>query len=218
MAQEPRKRRVQAARRRALLTPQAIENFFNFSIEPKSRMLFIGSHSPESKDEKESGVDAKMAERVVKGLTTLATINPREEIIVIMNTPGGDMAHGWAIYDAIALCPCPVTIKVLGQAMSMGCVILQAAKKRLIASHANIMIHYGSSKQEGTSDEVERGVKNWREHDLAMMENIFLARIQERHPGFKREELIELLKVDTYMNAQGAVDLGLADEVIGLPS
>jgi ATP-dependent protease ClpP protease subunit len=68
-----------------------------------------------------------------------------------MNNPGGEWYHGMAIYDAIKESPCHCTIKVYGQVMSMGAVILQAADARILMPNTRMMIHYGYSGYNGHS-------------------------------------------------------------------
>ena len=216
MAEQPSEK-TRRAPRRGPLTPSAIENFFNFGIELTSRTLYIGSHVSESNDGAESGVDAKMAEHVSKGLIVCTAADPKAEITIIMNNIGGDITHGWAIYDAITHCPCPTTMQVFGHAMSMGCVVLQAANKRLIAPHANVMIHYGSAILGGSPEEVGLSFRDWK-RNLLKIEDIFFKRIQKQHPDFKRKKLKELMRKDSYMDAREAVALGLADGIIELPS
>lgn len=216
MARQPKKKE-RAAPRRGHITPAAIENFFNFGIELSTRTLYVGSHVSGSLSEAESGVDAKMAEHVTKGLILCAAADREREITIIMNNIGGDLTHGWAIYDAIAHCPCPTTMHIFGYAMSMGCVVLQAANKRLIAPRANIMVHYGSAIFGGSPEEMDAHMKDWK-RNLLKIEDVFFKRMQEKDPQFKREKLKELMKKDSYMDAQEAVDLGLADEIIELPS
>src|SRR5665213_253288 len=76
-------------------------------------------------------VSDESVERFVKNLHVLSSLSD-EKIEVVLNSTGGDVYAGLAMYDAIRICPCPIDIAVLGSAMSMGSVILQAAKVRLM--------------------------------------------------------------------------------------
>lgn len=190
-------------------TRDDVDKFFDYGIDIAHRTIYMGSNSIEDGDD--SGVDAIMAERVIKALHILDQKN--EAITIIMNNPGGDWYHGMGIYDAIKGCQSEVTVKVYGVAMSMGAVILQAADVRQMTPNSRFMIHYGYDSLHGHS----KNVQKWAEESEKLntiMEDIFMAKIQEKHPTFKREQLAEMLDPDTILNAQETVNLGLADEVL----
>lgn len=193
----------------AKFTRDDVDKFFDYGIDMAHRTIYMGSASVE--EDNETGVDAIMAERVIKALHILD--QKQEPITIIMNNPGGDWYHGMGIYDAIKGCQSEVTVKVYGMAMSMGAVILQAADHRQLAPNSRFMIHYGYTTLVGHA----KNVQNWAKEDKkisVLMEDIFIAKIQEKHPLFKREALMEMLDPDTILNAQEAVSLGLADEVL----
>jgi ATP-dependent Clp endopeptidase proteolytic subunit ClpP len=166
--------------------------------------------SVESNDDGDSGVDAIMAERVIKALHLLDQKD--EPITIIMNNPGGDWFHGMAIYDAIKACQSHITIKVYGMAMSMGGVILQAADKRIMMPNAKFMMHYGYMGWDGHSKTFDR----WAAENKRInkeMEQIFLDKMQEVNANFTLKQLEDLLDHDTIYTAQETVNMGLADEV-----
>lgn len=187
-----------------------INRFFEYDVDINTRTVYLGSYGGEGDAE----VDSRMAERAIKALHLLDSQN-RKAITIILNSTGGDVYHGMSVYDAIKACKSKVTIKVMGQAMSMGAVILQAGHKRLIAPNARVMIHYGSMGLEPNHSKI---FKKWADECARLdveMENLLLERIKQTNPRFTRKKLQELCNFDTIMTASEAVQLGLADGIIG---
>ena len=190
-----------------------IDKFFDYGIHQGMRTIYMGSYSVD--DGSESGVDAKMAEAIIKGLYLLDTQTSQGDkpITILMNNPGGDDYHGFAIFDAIKICKNHVTIKVFGYAMSMGSIILQAGDERLMSPNARMMIHYGQFGFEGhTQDYIRWG--NEAKFLNERMENLYLEKIRVKNPKYSLRQLRELLKFDTFIGAEEAVKLGLADDII----
>lgn len=188
-----------------------IDKFFDYEIYVPTRTIFMGS--ADHSEEGESGTDGAMAERMIKALHILDSISD-QPIVILMNNVGGDEYHGMAIYDAIKSCRSKVTIKVFGHAMSMGSIILQAADIRIMAPSARMMIHYGTW---GVHDHSKIAYK-WAEEGKKFdewMENIYLDKIHEKMPEFKRKSLEKWLDHDTFFTASEAVKLGLCDYVLG---
>jgi ATP-dependent Clp protease, protease subunit len=189
-------------------------SWFEHNVDLEHRIVYMGSASSEDSDE--SGVDYKMAENVIKALVSLDMQAPDGDkpITAILNSPGGEEFHGLAIYDAIKSCRNDVTILVYGMAMSMGSWILQAAQKRVLAPNARVMIHYGTWGFVDHPKIAYRWMEEGKKLDR-LMEDTYLTRIQEKHPGFTRKQLQKMLDFDTILNAQEAVELGLADAILG---
>ena len=135
-------------------------------------------------------------------------------ITIILDSDGGDVNLGFSFYDEVLLCNNTVTINVSGVAMSMGSVILQAADKRIINKNSKIMIHRGSLEVEGHFNDVKRAVAENDDMDKRCMD-IYLEKIQEVKPNFKRSQLQKMMDFDTYISAQEALELGLVDEIAG---
>lgn len=193
-------------------TKDDIDKLHDYDIHVSSRTVTIFSvHT--GLDGSESGVDSSLAERVIKNLAILESIN-NEPINIILNTPGGCWYSGMAIFDAIAKCKSHVTIKGIGQVMSMGSVIMQAGDVRQLYPYARMMIHYGYSAWEGHSKTGEKIARECSFLDR-QMEKIFLEKIKEKHPNFTLKRLQKMLDHDTYLSAREAVSLGLADSIVG---
>jgi ATP-dependent Clp endopeptidase proteolytic subunit ClpP len=192
-----------------------VDKFFEYDVFIPSRTIYMGSVSSDYEG-RESGVDHFMAERTIKALHILDRLSPKPpgngDITIVMNNPGGDWYHGMAIYDAIKSCSNHVSIHVMGYAMSMGSIILQAADERVMYMNSRLMIHYGTSGGNFHTKTVQK----WAEEDRKIcdaMEKIYLSKIWQKHPNFSQDKLKEMCNFDTFLNAQEAVDLGLADRV-----
>ena len=189
-----------------------IDKLYDYDLYVPSRTLYMGSVQSDINDG-ESGVESIMAERVIKALHLLDQKD--EPITVIMNNPGGDWYHGMAIYDAIKTAQSHITIKVYGMAMSMGGVILQAADSRVMAPNAKFMMHYGTMSSGDTHAKI---FSKWSDECKKIdrdMEQIFLDKIHEKHPGLKLKKLQEMLNFDTIFNAKETIEWGLADKILG---
>jgi ATP-dependent protease ClpP protease subunit len=187
------------------------ELFHDTGLALATRTIYMGSAEVDA-DGDESGTDAKMAEKFIKNLHLLESINAGD-VTAFMNNVGGCEYSGAAIYDAIKMSPCRVTIIVRGHAMSMGSVILQAAADRVMGPSAKQMIHYGTwGVTDHAINAVERHAREgkwWNE----WMERIYLERIRRKHPKFTLRRLKALLRFDTYLTAAESIDLGLADRI-----
>lgn len=189
------------------LDKDEISHFIDNDLYVPTRTVYIGPTTAEGE------TDVIMAERAIKNLHILDS-KSSDPIEVLMINPGGHFDAGMAIYDAIQLCKSPITVKVFGYAYSMAAVILQAADTRIMSPNARLMIHYG---EEGLSSNHPKITKKWKiqyDKDSAWMKNQFLDRIREKQPEFTAAQMEKLLDFDTILNAQEAVDLGLADKVM----
>lgn len=134
------------------IVKESIDRFFDYGIHVETKTIYMGSE--EYVDDQESGTDHKMAENMIKALHVL-NLTPDKPIKIIMNNLGGNWTDGMAIYDAIKASPCHVTIEVMGQAMSMGSIILQAADERIMHPNATMMIHDGQDGYVGHAKNFE---------------------------------------------------------------
>jgi ATP-dependent Clp protease protease subunit len=189
-----------------------IDKLHEFNLFIPARLIWVGSETQNDDMDIESGTDAFMAERLIKNLLILDNASS-EPITILMNNVGGEETHGMAIYDAIRCCRCDVTIKVFGQAYSMGSIILQAADHRIMAPNAKQMAHYGTLSLEGHAKTVEKTMKDSAKMNK-WMERMYLERIQVKNPDYTMEQLQSLLDHDTFLTAKESVAMGLADEVL----
>lgn len=186
------------------------DRFHDYNLYVPTRTIYMGS---EEGGEEESGVEAIMAARTIKNLKVLESLSS-DPIDMILNSPGGDVMHGLAIYDAIKNCKCHVRIIVYGHAMSMGSVILQAADERIMSPMSSQMVHYGSLGISGEAKTVYKTVEENKRIDK-WMEQMYINKIREKHPKFKISDLKRMLNHDTFLTAERSVELGLADKILG---
>jgi ATP-dependent Clp protease protease subunit len=167
-------------------------------------------------------VEDTMANLIVAQMLFLESQNPEKPIKLYVNSPGGSVTAGLAIYDTMQFVKTPVHTMVMGQAASMGSFLAQAGEpgKRFVLPESRTMIHRVSSGTRGTSGSVhvqELEFEDARRHfEESKRLNQRLTELYVRHntAGKEYEELFETMKFDTFLSAQEAVDNGLADRVI----
>lgn len=135
------------------------------------------------------------------------------EIQLFLNTGGGHIESGFAIYDAIRFCRNPVTVIGFGAVMSMGAIIMQAGDTRLMAPYARMMIHTGNV---GLGDDVDSDKLISIGHELEGIRERFISLLQERS-GLSIGTITAMVKNETYFSAHEAVQNGLADGVVLMP-
>lgn len=135
-----------------------------------------------------------------------------EDINFFINSPGGVVTAGMAIYDTMQFIKPDVSTIVMGQACSMGSLLAQAgaAGKRKILPNARHMIHQPSGGAGGQATDMEIQVKEI----LKMKENLTKIYVKHNSKGKNYSQLITDMERDFFMSAQEAVDYGLADEII----
>lgn len=167
-------------------------------------------------------VEDYMANLVVAQMLFLESQNPDKPIKLYINSPGGSVTAGLAIYDTMQFVKCPVHTMVMGQAASMGSFLAQAgaAGHRYVLPESRTMIHRVSSGTRGTSGSVhvqELEFEDARRHfEESKRLNQRLTELYVKHntAGKTYEELFETMKFDTFLSAEEAVANGLADTVI----
>ena len=167
-------------------------------------------------------VEDTMANVIVAQLLYLESENPDKSINLYINSPGGAVTAGLAIYDTIQYIKCPVRTIVMGQACSMGSFLAQAgtAGMRIVLPESRTMIHRVSSGTPGTSGSVHVQELQFedakRHYEESQKVNKRLTELYVKHntKGKTYEELFETMKFDTFLTAQEAVDNGFADKVV----
>lgn len=155
-------------------------------------------------------VEDHMANLVVAQLLYLESENPDKDIHLYINSPGGAVNSGLAIYDTMQFIKPDISTVCIGQAASMGAVLLNggAAGKRFCLPHARIMIHQPLGGFQGQATDIEihaREILRVREE---------LNTILARHSGKSLEKIQEDTERDNFMNGDEAKEYGLIDEVI----
>ena len=158
------------------------------------------------------GIDDMLSNLVVSQLLFLENENPEKPISLFINSPGGSVTAGLAIYDTMQFVQCPVHTFCMGQAASMGAFLLGAGEKghRYILPNARVMIHQplisGGLAGQATDIEIHaREILKMRDQ---------LERVIAKYTGKSFEQVHLDCERDRYMSAQEAVDYGMVDQVI----
>jgi ATP-dependent Clp protease protease subunit len=162
------------------------------------------------------------ASLIVSQLLFLESENPDKDISLYINSPGGLVTAGLAIYDTMQFIKPDVHTIVIGQAASMGSFLAQAGApgKRFVLPESRTMIHRVSSGTPGTRGSVHVQELQFedarRTYEESQRINTRLTELYVKHntAGKTYEELYELMKFDTFLSAQQAVDMGLADKIV----
>ena len=170
-----------------------------FSRLLKDRIIFLDG---EIRDD--------MADLVVAQLIFLESENPKKDINLYINSPGGSVTAGLAIYDTLQYIRPDVNTICIGQACSMASLILAsgAEGKRSVLPNARVMIHQPYGGAEGQASDII--VAN---RELQRIKKL-TTEILSRHTGKSFDEISALIERDYYMNASEAVELGIADRVM----
>ena len=157
-------------------------------------------------------VEDQMANIVVAQLLFLESENPDKDINLFINSPGGVITAGMAIYDTMQFIKCDVTTYVMGQACSMGSFLAQAGAKgkRYILPYARHMIHQPSGGARGMQSDIEIQYK-----EITKMKQI-LTELYVKHntAGKTYQDFERDMDRDTFMSAQEALAYGLVDKII----
>lgn len=167
-------------------------------------------------------VEDHMSNLIVAQLLFLESEDPNKDINLFINSPGGLVTAGLAIYDTMQFIKCDVATYVMGQAASMGSFLAQAGAKgkRYVLPESRTMIHRVSSGTPGTRGSVHVQELQFEDAVRAMGEskrlNERLTQLYVKHntAGKQYAELFETMKFDTFLSAEEAVAYGLADKVI----
>jgi ATP-dependent Clp protease, protease subunit len=163
------------------------------------RIVFIGT-----------AIDDNVANLVVAQMLFLQMADPKKAINLYINSPGGSVTAGMAIYDTMQFVTCDVATYCVGIAASMGAVLLAAGSrgKRYALPNSDIMIHQVSGGAQGTASDVERTVE-WM---FKIKKRVI--HILAQHTGKPEEQIQADSDRDYWMSAEEAKDYGLVDEVV----
>ena len=165
----------------------------------KDRIIFLGQQ-----------VDDQISNSLVAQMLFLMSDDPKADIHLYINSPGGSITAGMAIYDTMQFVSCDVATYCIGQAASMGAVLLTAgaAGKRYALPNARIMIHQPLAGMQGTAREVEIHVEELRRIKKRMNE------IMIDHTGHSLEKIEQDTDRDRFMSAEEAKEYQLIDKVV----
>ncbi len=158
-----------------------------------------------------SAIDSDVANDVVQQLLCLQLADAKRPITLYINSPGGSIVDGMAIYDTIRRSPCPVHAVVAGMAASMGAVILSGCTKgeRAILPHSEVLLHQPLGGARGQATDIEISAKRI----LKMKE--MLMRLLAANCGKTIEKMTEDCDRDYWLDADEAVAYGICDKLLG---
>lgn len=167
----------------------------------KDRIVFIGS---------EIDPYNQISNSVIAQLLFLQMQDPNKDINMYINSPGGSVSSGLAIYDTMQFVTCDINTYCIGMCASMGAVLLSAGTtgKRFALPNSDIMIHQVSGGASGTASDVERTV----EHMYSLKKR--LNKILAKHTGKTEKQIEKDADRDHWMSAKEAADYGLVDNVM----
>ncbi len=163
------------------------------------RIVFLGT-----------AIDDAVANVVIAQMLFLQMSDPKKDIHLYINSPGGHVTSGLAVYDTMQFLTCDVNTYCIGQAASMGAVLLAGGtkKKRFSLPNANIMVHQVLGGAEGQATDMEIRVRHML--DLKKRLNDILS----KHTGKSIKEVDKACDRDNFMSAKEAKEFGLVDEVV----
>lgn len=155
-------------------------------------------------------VDDEIANRLCAELLLLSAEDPRRDISLYINSPGGSVSAGLAIYDTMRLIPNDVSTLAMGLAASMGQFLLSAGTpgKRFALPHSRVLLHQGSAGIGGTAIDIEIQAEN-----LEHTKNVMIGLIAE-HTGQAVEKVERDALRDRWFTAQEALDYGFVDAIL----
>lgn len=155
-------------------------------------------------------IEDNMASLVVAQLLYAEAENPKKEIAMYINSPGGVVTSGLAIYDTMQFIRPPVATLCVGQAASMGSLLLCAGEPgmRYALPHSRIMVHQPSGGFQGQASDIERHAKEI----LSIRQR--LNEVYAKHTGQPVQVIADALERDNFMTSDAAKDFGLIDEVL----
>jgi len=173
-----------------------------YSLLLKERIIFLGT-----------GINDQVANLIVAQLLYLDSQDPEREISVYINSPGGVIYHGLAIYDTMQQVRAPVRTVAVGVTASMGTMLLAAGTKgrRYALPHATIHMHPAGGGAQGYAPDVEIQYK-----ELQRMQNL-LHQLLAKHTGQAVKKISDDFDRDRWMSAEEAVEYGIIDEVLKAP-
>jgi len=170
-----------------------------FSRLLRERIIFLGDE-----------IDDDMANVIVAQLLLLDSENPEKDIMIYINSPGGVITSGMAIYDTMMHIRCDVSTICMGEACSMGAFLLNAGTpgKRIALPHARIMIHQPSGGARGQATDIMLEAKEIERMKKEL--NMLMA----KHSGQPLSRIEKDVERDYFMSADEAKDYGIVDKVL----
>jgi ATP-dependent Clp protease protease subunit len=155
-------------------------------------------------------IETAMANTIVAQLLFLESENPNADISLYINSPGGEVAAGWAIMDTMQYIKSPVSTIGMGLVASMGSVLLAAGEhgKRFVLPNTQVMIHQPLAGAQGQITDMEIQLNQFQKNKKALLKQM------AEFTGRKEKEVFEAMERDNWMTPAEAKDFGLIDGVL----
>lgn len=165
----------------------------------KERIVFLGT-----------GIDDMVANIIIAQLLFLESEDPSKEIYLYINSPGGIITSGLAIYDTMQYVKAPIVTTCIGQAASMGAVLLAGGEKgrRFALPHSRILIHQPLGGAQGQASDIDIQAK-----EILRMREAINA-ILAAHTGQPLEKVARDTERDYFMDAQQGIEYGIVDQIL----
>lgn len=180
-------------------TPRGERSYDIYSRLLKDNIIFLGT-----------AIDDSVANAVVAQMLFLESEDPDKDIQIYINSPGGSVTAGLAIYDTMQFVKNDIVTYCIGQAASMGALLLSAGTKgkRFTLPNSRIMIHQPSGGAQGQASDIEITFK-----EIQRLKEM-LAEIMAKHTGQNLKKLMKDMDRDYFMGPQEALEYGLIDKVL----
>jgi len=180
-------------------TPRGERAYDIWSRLLKDRIIFVGT-----------GIDDQVGNSVVAQLLFLESEDPERDITMYINSPGGSVTAGLAIYDAMQYVRCDVSTVCVGQSASFGAVLLTAGAKgkRFILPHSRVMLHQPLGGVQGQASDIEIQAR-----EIIKAKRV-LNEILVRHTGRPFKQIERDTDRDFFLGAEEAIEYGLCDRVV----
>lgn len=171
----------------------------------KDRIIFLGDE-----------VNSVTANLVCAQMLFLEAEDPKKDINLYINSPGGSVHDGMAILDTMNFISCDVSTMCMGMAASMGAFLLNAGApgKRFVLPTATVMVHEAAAGTQGKVHDMEASFEHTKYLNNMLAEKMY----GRLNPSYKEkvtlDDFQQMLKVDTWLNAEEALEMGLVDRII----
>ncbi len=183
-------------------TPKGERSYDIYSRLLKDRIIILGS-----------AINDQVSNSIVAQMFFLEMENPDKDINIYINSPGGSVTSGLAIYDVMQFVKCDISTTCIGMAASMGSLLLAGGTKgkRFALPHSEIMVHQpliGGGGLTGQASDIEIYAKNMVKNKRILTE------IYENHTGQSFDELTKAMDRDNFMTAEESKEFGIIDKVV----
>ena len=180
-------------------SPRGERSFDIYSRLLRDRIIMVGGE-----------IEPNMANSIVAQLLFLESENPNADISMYINSPGGDVAAGWAIMDTMQYIKSPVSTIGMGLVASMGSVLLAAGEKgkRFVLPNTQVMIHQPMAGAQGQITDMEIQLSQFQKNKKSLVKQM------AEFTGRKEKEVFDAMERDNWMTPNEAKDFGLIDGIL----